>query len=61
MGGADLKCGKPLRAIIKKAACALFTATAVLVLCLPMFSQTNQGTIQGGVLDQTGGAIVGAR
>ncbi len=36
-------------------------ATIVLFLvCLLMFSQTSQGTIQGGVFDQTGGAIAGA-
>jgi hypothetical protein len=28
--------------------------------CLPLFSQTSQGTIQGGVFDQTGGAVAGA-
>ena len=31
-----------------------------LLLCLPLFSQTSQGTIQGGVFDQTGGAVAGA-
>ncbi len=36
-------------------------ATAVLFLiCLSAFSQSNQGTIQGGIFDQTGGAIAGA-
>ena len=30
------------------------------LLCLPLFSQTSQGTIQGGVFDQTGGAVAGA-
>src|SRR5580704_11440047 len=30
------------------------------LICLPIFSQTNQGRIQGGVFDQTGGAIAGA-
>jgi hypothetical protein len=33
---------------------------ALLLFSLPLFSQTNQGTIQGGVFDQTGGAIAGA-
>jgi len=33
---------------------------AVLLICVPLFSQTNQGRIQGGVFDQTGGAIAGA-
>ena len=33
---------------------------AVCLICLPLLSQTNQGTIQGGVFDQTGGAVAGA-
>jgi carboxypeptidase family protein len=32
----------------------------VFLFCLPLFSQTSQGTIQGGVFDQSGGAIAGA-
>ena len=43
--------------------CALYMAAetiAVLLICVPLFSQTNQGRIQGGVFDQTGGAIAGA-
>jgi hypothetical protein len=32
----------------------------VFFMCLPLFSQTSQGTIQGGVFDQTGGAVAGA-
>jgi len=35
-------------------------AVAVLLLCLPVFPQGSQGTIQGGVFDQTGGAVAGA-
>jgi hypothetical protein len=31
-----------------------------LLLCFPLLSQTSQGTIQGGVFDQSGGAIAGA-
>ena len=31
-----------------------------LLVCLPVFSQGSQGTIQGGVFDQSGGAIAGA-
>jgi carboxypeptidase family protein/TonB-dependent receptor-like protein len=34
--------------------------TAALLICFPLFSQTNQGRIQGAVFDQTGGAIAGA-
>src|SRR5437763_251848 len=33
----------------------------VLFVGLPAFSQGSQGAIQGGVFDQTGGAIVGAK
>ena len=35
-------------------------ALAFCLVCLPLFSQTNQGTIQGAVFDQSGGAIAGA-
>src|ERR1700685_4676732 len=35
----------------------LFT---LFLLCLPLFSQSTQGSIQGAVLDQSGGAIAGA-
>jgi Carboxypeptidase regulatory-like domain/TonB dependent receptor len=39
----------------------LLSAAAVLLLIsVPLFSQSNQGVIQGAVLDQTGGAIAGA-
>jgi len=30
------------------------------LFCAPLFSQTSQGTIQGAVLDQTGGTVAGA-
>ncbi len=44
-----------------KSTALLFAAfLAVLLLCLPLFSQTTQGIIQGGVFDQTGGAVAGA-
>src|SRR5579864_156293 len=44
-----------------KGPAALFAAfLAVLLLSLPLFSQTSQGTVEGGVFDQSGGAIVGA-
>jgi hypothetical protein len=49
-----------LRCVAEKTVHALATATAVLVLCLPMFPQNIQGTIQGAVLDQSGGSIAGA-
>src|SRR5665213_4625548 len=39
----------------------LLTMTlACFLVCLPVFSQSGQGTIQGAVLDQSGGAVVGA-
>jgi DNA-binding NarL/FixJ family response regulator len=34
--------------------------TTLFLVCLPTLSQTSQGTIQGGVFDQSGGAIAGA-
>jgi hypothetical protein len=33
---------------------------ALFLISLPLFSQGNQGTIQGGVFDQSGGAVAGA-
>jgi Carboxypeptidase regulatory-like domain len=33
---------------------------AVFLMCLPLFSQGSQGTIQGGVFDQSGGVLPGA-
>jgi hypothetical protein len=33
---------------------------ALFLVCLPLSAQTNQGTIQGAVLDQSGGVIAGA-
>src|SRR5580704_10301819 len=47
----------------KSANCLRVCGAAILVIlfCAPlMFSQANQGTIQGGVFDQSGGAIAGA-
>jgi hypothetical protein len=38
----------------------LFATLAVLVLCVPAFSQGNTGRILGSVFDQTGGTIAGA-
>ena len=39
-----------------------FAAAAIVVLlaCLPLFSQSTQGTIQGTATDQSGGLIAGA-
>ena len=44
----------------QKAALALVATMCALVLCVPLFSQGNQGTIQGSVFDQSGGAIASA-
>jgi hypothetical protein len=54
--------GRPasVRAIARKATQLLGLGIALLLICLPAFSQANQGTIQGGVFDQTGGVIAGA-
>ena len=43
-----------------KAAQLLAYTIAFCLVCLPLFSQTTQGTIQGSVQDQTGGVIAGA-
>ena len=39
---------------------ALGATVVLFLICLSAFSQSNQGTIQGGIFDQTGGAIAGA-
>src|SRR5260370_17182339 len=39
----------------------LVTGVGVLLLCLPAFSQLNSGSIAGGITDQSGAAIVGAK
>jgi hypothetical protein len=44
----------------KKAVHAGVTIFTLCLLSLPLFSQSSQGTIQGTVLDQTGGAVAGA-
>ena len=44
----------------RRAMLAVFAATAALFLCAPLFSQGGNGNIQGGVFDQSGGAIAGA-
>jgi carboxypeptidase family protein len=49
------------RIAVKKAAGVLTVIAALLAFSVPLFSQGAQGTIQGGVFDQTGGAIVGAK
>ena len=49
-----------IQSVAKKAAYALVLSIAVLSLCVPMFSQGAQATIQGAVFDQSGGAVAGA-
>src|SRR6266571_4633548 len=45
---------------IKRVLQLLGTTAVLFLISLPLFSQGNQGTIQGTVFDQTGGAIAGA-
>ncbi|HVB58471.1 MAG TPA: carboxypeptidase regulatory-like domain-containing protein [Candidatus Acidoferrales bacterium] len=45
---------------IRELASVLGMAVALLLLCLPLYSQGETGTILGAVTDQTGGAIAGA-
>jgi Carboxypeptidase regulatory-like domain len=52
--------GIQVPANFKPTAQVLGAMMALLLACGPLFSQANQGTIQGGVFDQSGGAIVGA-
>lgn len=40
---------------------ALAAAIGFLLICTPLFSQTTEGTIQGSVVDQSGGAVAGAK
>ena len=60
MGSALVTCRKSVRNFARKAVHVPLVAIVVLLVCLPLISQTSQGTIQGGVSDQSGGAIVGA-
>ena len=50
----------PISASFRKVFQALAAILGVLLLSLPLASQGNQGTIQGTVFDQSGGAIAGA-
>ncbi len=45
---------------VKTAAQLLSVILGLLVFSVPLFSQGSQGTIQGSVFDQSGGAIAGA-
>ena len=48
------------RSTVNRAAQLLSVILVLLVLSLPLFSQSSQGTIQGSVADQSGGVIAGA-
>src|SRR5579864_1347877 len=48
------------KSLCSKLAQLLGASIAALMICAPLFSQGSQGAIQGGVFDQSGGAIAGA-
>jgi hypothetical protein len=50
----------PMWTTTKKSARVLSAALVVFLACASLFSQGSQGTIQGGVFDQSGGAVAGA-
>ncbi len=60
MGSVLAACLNSAWKIAKEKVAPLGAVIAILLVCLPLFSQTNQGNIQGGVTDQSGGAIAGA-
>ncbi len=45
------------KSMLKRAVSLLAALLGIFLISLPAFSQGNQGTIQGGIFDQTGGAI----
>src|ERR1700740_565438 len=53
-------CRRWVCANARKAVQVLAAGMALFLVCVPLFAQGNQGTIQGGVFDQSGGAIAGA-
>ena len=52
--------GKAIRSRLQGALPLLTALFGIFLISLSAFSQGNQGTIQGGIFDQTGGAIAGA-
>jgi hypothetical protein len=48
------------RSVVKTAAQLLSVILGLLVFSVPLFSQGGQGTIQGSVFDQSGGAVAGS-
>jgi hypothetical protein len=47
--------------VVRKSSYLLVAFVALLFISLPLFSQGSLGTIQGGVFDSSGGAVVGAK
>jgi hypothetical protein len=60
MSSLSLRFTSSIRVRVRKAAEVLGATLAVLLICLPLFSQGNFGRILGTVTDQSGGAISGA-
>jgi hypothetical protein len=60
MNSTRLLCERQKRVASHRTIVAVTAALAALFLSLPLFSQGGNGNIQGGVFDQTGGAIAGA-
>src|ERR1019366_2866632 len=54
------KTHESVRAYMPKAAQLLPCTMGLLLLCLPLFSQSNSGRILGTVIDQSGGVVTGA-
>ena len=52
--------GKSLSNTARKVLRVLTVIVAVFLISVPLLSQTSQGTIQGAIFDQSGGAIPGA-
>lgn len=53
-------CDQSLWSNVKKSVGLLGMVMVLFLACPPLFPQSNQGTIQGTVVDQSGGAIAGA-
>jgi len=54
------KLKKPVSFATETPGSLIAVVALILLFCLPVFPQANQGTIQGSVFDQSGGAIAGA-
>src|ERR1700722_5692581 len=60
MGALSFPCRKSAWEKAKISARLLWAIVALFLACLPVLSQTQQGSIRGAVLDQSGGAIAGS-